>query len=153
MAGTSVPTVLPALHAMFRDVMPPRFAVYLGDPPGGDIPDAYVAVAYGGDDRPGVVGAQSVGTQQNWTQVSAEEFMVWCTISRADGEQRADRNLAKVREYLDVCMDALRADRTVRGSITPPGVADLGTYEWSIEDGGGVCTVMFTVNVTARWVV
>ena len=143
-----VPVVV-ALQDIVTAALPAGFAVSVGQPPGGDVPAQYAAVAYGGDDRAGIVGAGNPGRYGN--EESAEAFNVWCTISTASGDQLGAAQLGITNGLYIPVAAAIRANRQLNGAVPPPGLASLGTYEWTVDDGGQIATVFFQVEVVAPW--
>lgn len=150
MPGSSAPIVAPAVHAMFRDALPAGTSLYLG-PPKGDLPDRYVAVMYAGDDRPGVQGFGRPNQMANYTDADAEEFLLWCTISAATGDQDAIATMALTNELFALCVAALKADRHCRETVVAPGFAALDNYEWQAERDGDIVTVFFAIKVRQEW--
>lgn len=147
MARSLVPQVIPALRAAFAAVLPAGFATSTGPPPGGDVPADYLAVAYGGDGRPAVSGRRVIVGHA----ATPEEFGVWCTLSCAGGDQDGAALLAHADALFQSLLEVLATNRSLGGVIVPPGFADLGTFEWVIEEGGDVVTVFFSVNCIVRF--
>lgn len=147
MAQTLVPQVCAALYAVAQDAVAsqdPPVTVYLGQPTGGDIPARYVAVAYAGEEDRGVSGAR---IRQTHSEHWAEEFDVWCSVSTAAGDENGPQQLADTDALYSVVAAAFEADRTIGGLLVGNGRAELGAYEWTVEQGGAVATVFFTVHV------
>jgi len=150
---STVPGVITALRTLFAAVLPAGFpALFIGPPPGGDVPDRYVCVAYGGDDRPGVIGTARRPEYGNTGDVGSEAYGVWCAVSTASGDQDAAAQMAVTDGYFQTCVAAVRANPKLGGVLQAMGSADLGPFEWSIEDGGNIATVFFQVVVDAGWV-
>lgn len=147
MAQTLVPQAVARLHtlaaAAVAAVQPP-VSVFLGEPTGGDIPAAYVAVAYAGEEVRGVAGQR---VRQTSSEHWAEEFDVWCTVSTSTGDENAPQQLADTDALYHLVANAFEADRQLGGLLLGNGRAELGSYEWTIEQGGAVASVYFTVHV------
>lgn len=152
MTASAVAQVVIALQAKLTAQLPVGFPVSIGAPPGGDIPNRYAAVAYGGDDRAGIVGQGEPGGAGNPTERSAETFGVWCTISAASGDVDGAGILATVDGLFQPVATSLRVDRQLGGLIVPPGLAEMGPYEWTVDDGGQIATVFFQVVCRLWWV-
>lgn len=152
MPRSVVPQVIPALAAYMDAVLGSDVAVSIGPPPGGDIPAKYVAVAYGGDDRAAVTGVGVDVGGYNPGEFFAENFEVWCTVSTASGDQNGAAQLAVTQGIFDQIQDAIDANPKLGGILVNESILSLGGFEWSIEDGGAVCTVFFTLLVQARWI-
>lgn len=150
MRGTSVPQVVAALSALWTPIVKP-VRTYVG-PPAGDIPDAYLAVAYGGDDRPGVVGFGKAG-MTNYRDSRSEEFGIWCTASTATGDQSGQSRMDATAALYTLAVDAIHNDRSLGGVVAPPGFADVDTFEWTIEEDGTIATVFFAIKVRQEWFV
>lgn len=147
MPYTSVAVVVPRLVELFTAALPTNFAVSTGPPPGGDVPAEYLAVAYGGDGRPAVSGGRAVVGHG----ATPETFGVWCSLSVASGDQDGAATMERADALFQVLLAVLATNRSLGGLITPPGYADLGQFEWVIEEGGDVCTVFFTVSCIVRF--
>lgn len=145
MRATSVPQVVAALKALWTPIVRP-VQCYVG-PPAGDVPDAYLAIAYGGDDRPGINGFRKPYEMGNYTDGRAEEFSVWCTASTATGDQDGLSRMDATNAILALAGDAIQADRHLGGVVPAPGFADVDSYEWTVEEDGTIATVFFTVKV------
>lgn len=145
MRGTSVPEVVGALKTLWTPIVRP-VQTYVG-PPAGDIPDAYLAIAYGGDDRPGIVGFGKPYAQGNYTDARAEEILLWCTASTATGDQSGQSRMDATAAIFTLAVDAIQADRHLGGVVRAPGFADVDTFEWTIEEDGSIATVFFQVKV------
>lgn len=127
------------------------FRTYIGNPAGqGDLPNAYCAVAYGGDDRPGVVGARDARLAYGNDTVG-DRWLVWVTISKASGDVDPVGLLSDVEDAMDAFDDALEADKTLGGLLQADGRAEVSTHEWIVEDAGNVVSVFFQVDVQRRW--
>lgn len=151
-AVTSVPAVVLALRDLWQPIADANdVPLSVGVPPGGDVPDRYLAVAYGGDDRPGIVGRAVQPTMGNPGQQAAEEFSVWCTLTASSGDQDAAALMGQVAAWFALLGAALRANRQLSGAVIQPGYADLANYEWQLEQGGQITTVFFVVDVIQRW--
>jgi hypothetical protein len=132
-------------------VIPLGIPTYLGNPAGqGDLPDAYCAVAYGGDDRPGVTGARDARLAYGNDTVG-DRWLVWVTISKASGDVDPIGLLTTVEAAMDAFDDGIDADHTLGGLLKADGRADVGSHEWIVEDAGNVVTVFFQVDVQRRW--
>lgn len=149
MRVTSVPQVTAALVALWKPLVAP-VRVSVG-PPVGDLPDKYLAVAYGGDDRPGVVGFGKPNIMANPKDARAEEFTLWCTASTASGDQSGQSRMDSTAALFALAADALGADGHLGGAVVAPGIAQLDTYEWVVEDEGTIATVFFAVKVLQEW--
>jgi hypothetical protein len=126
----------------------PPVTVYLGEPTGGDIPHQYVAVMYAGPDRPAVLGSRQRQTHsEHW----AEEFDLWVSVSTASGDENGPAQMADTEALFALVVDALAADRSCGGVVPLPGLAEYGSYEWTVEQGGSVATVFFTMHVRHVW--
>lgn len=159
MSITCVPQVVRALFDMFDaakpstvDGQPIYVSTSIGPPPGGDIPTEFLAVAYGGNDRPGVMGVAIDAGNHNTGEYSAEDFDVWVTISTVSGDQDGDAQMLVTQTIFDACADALAANPKLSGVLKGESTAAVGTAEWVVEDGGSLCTLFFTVLCRARWV-
>lgn len=152
MPRSIVPQVLPALAALFRSTVDASVAVSLGPPPGADIPAKYVAVGYGGDDRAGVTGTGVDDAGYNTGEFFAENIEVWCTVSTASGDQSGEAQLAVTQGIFDQLQAAIDADPKLDGLLVNESRMTAGGFEWTIDDGGAVCTVFFIVLVEARWI-
>jgi hypothetical protein len=144
-----------ALADVARLAVPAGVPVSIGPPTGHDIPTEYIAVAYGGDDRPGVQGSARSSDLANPGESGSELFGVWCTISTASGDERSDITGARASEIYGLIVSALRQpeNRTLNGVLVGGGYADVGTYEWLFENGGQIATVFFQVMIDVRWTV
>jgi hypothetical protein len=135
----------------------PRWPTYVGNPgASGDLPDRYIAVGYGGDDRPGIVGQAEMGlSRQNGT--SGHRWQVWCTASCASGDLNTQARLDEVENVMDEFEERLEVNRGLAlADGTDPmlvagGMASVAAHEWTIEDDGTVATVFWTVEVLVRW--
>lgn len=145
MRGTTVPQITQALKALWTPAIAP-VACYVG-PPAGDIPDAYLSIAYGGDDRPGIVGFGKPYSMGNYTDARAEEVLVWCTASTATGDQSGQSRMDATAALFTLAVDAIQADRHLGGVVPAPGFADVDTFEWTVEEDGSVATVFFQIKV------
>ncbi len=145
MRATTVPQVVAALKTLWTPIVRP-VQCYVG-PPAGDIPDAYLSIAYGGDDRPGVIGFSKPYSMGNYTDARAEDILVWCTISTATGDQSGQSRMDATNTILGLAVDAIQADRHLGGVVQSPGFADIDTFEWTVEEDGTVATVFFQVKV------
>lgn len=130
----------------------PYVSTSVGPPPGGDIPSAYLAVAYGGDDRASITVNVVEDTSYNMTQHSAEDFEVWVTISTASGDQDGAAQMLVTKGIYTLCASALVANPTLSGVLKGESRAQVGSSEWVIDEGGAVATLFFTVLCRARWV-
>jgi len=134
-----------------RDILvatlPANFPVSVGEPPGGDIPSEYAAVAYAGQDRPDVMGASRIPDWGNRGQQTGEAFDVWCAISTAGGDQDGAAQLTITDGYFQTVAAAINADESLAGLIPAGGTATVGSYEWFVDEGGSVATVFFQVAV------
>lgn len=146
-----VPDAVAAVYALVRAAVPVDVPVSVGMPPGGDVPQHYVAVAYAGSDRPGVSGADDPRPGDNTGVFSVEDFEVWCTVSTASGDQNAVAQMAKTDALYQAIRGALRGSPSLSGLLANGSVARLSSYEWFLEDGGQIATVFFSVRVIARW--
>lgn len=151
MSHKAIRDVVAYLHTQFRAALDQSIAVTIGVPPGGDVPDAYVAVAYGGDDRAGITGVEIVDEGQNTGEFEGQDATIWCTISTASGDQDALAQMDATQDIFEECADILRADARFGGLLKGESTSSVGTYEWVIEDGGQVATLFFAVLVKARW--
>lgn len=143
MAESLVPQALARMHSVVVGALP-KLNVYMGGPTGGDVPAKYAAVGYAGDDRAGVNGTRD----RNPTGVGyREQFSIWCAASTASGDQNAARQMQDTDAIFQTMSAALAADRNLGGLLAPPGHADLGSFEWTIEQGGEIATVFFEVVV------
>jgi hypothetical protein len=132
-------------------VKPLGLPTYIGNPAGqGDLPNAYCAVAYGGDDRPGVTGARDARLAYGNNTVG-DQWFVWVTISVASGDVDPVGLLSDVEDAMDAFDDALRANRTMGGLLLADGRAEMLTHEWAVEDAGNVATVFFLIDIQRRW--
>lgn len=124
---------------------------YVGNPAGqGDLPDAYGAVAYGGDDRPGIIGGRGRDLAYG-NDTIGDRWFVWCTISKASGDSNPAVLLDAVEDLLDLFDTALRADIHLGSLLKADGRADMATHEWTVEDAGNIVTVFFQIDVIRRW--
>jgi len=139
------------LHTTWNDVLPQDVALSIGVPPGGDVPAAYVAIAYGGDDRAGITGSAFADDGANTGEHSAQDVSIWCTISTASGDQNALAQMDITQGIYDSLVDALNVDWRFGGLLKGESIAGIGNFEWILEDGGQVATLFFTVVVQARW--
>lgn len=146
MRGTSVPAIVAALKTLWTPLVAP-VACYVG-PPAGDVPDSYLAIAYGGDDRPGVIGFGKPYMLGNYTEGRAEEFGVWCTASTATGDQSGQSRMDATATLFTKAVDAVNSNRTLAGAVPAPGLVDVDTFEWTIEEEGTIATVFFLIKVT-----
>lgn len=147
MAQTFVPQALARMYQVAAGALP-AMAVYLGGPTGADVPDRYAAVGYAGDDRAGVSGARVRNPHsEHW----AEEFVVWCAVSTASGDQDPGVQLAQTESLYQTMVAALAADRTLGGLLLGGGYVEPGGYEWTVEGGGEVATVFFEMNVAVAF--
>lgn len=146
---STVPAVLTALVALWTPIVPAGVAICLGPTPGGDIPADYVTVGWADDGLPSVTGRGLPSDLGNSPQASAEEYGVWCAVSTSSGDELAAVRMARVDATFQTLVAAVRANRTLLGAILPPGLADVGSFQWQIEQGGQVVTVYFQVEVTA----
>lgn len=145
MRGTTVPAVVLALKTLWTPLVRP-VQTYVG-PPAGDLPDAYLAIAYGGDDRPGIIGYGKPYEGGNYTDARAEEFGVWCTVSTATGDQSGQSRMDATAVIFTKAIDAIQGDRSLGGVVPAPGFADLDGFEWTVEEEGTVATVFFQIKV------
>lgn len=126
-------------------------STYVGSPAAeGDLPPAYAAVAYGGDDRPGISGLADDRLAYGNDTVG-DRWLVWHTISKASGDYGPIELLSDVEDLMDAYTDALEADETLGGLLKADGKAVLSTHEWTVEDAGNIATVFFQVDVVRRW--
>lgn len=141
-----------ALKAMVDSAVAPLgFTCYVGNPAGqGDLPNAYCAVAYGGDDRPGIVGGRDMRLGYGNDTVG-DKWSVWLTISKAGGDVDPVGLLSDVEDAFDEFDEALTLDRHLGTLLKADGRADVGQHEWTVEDAGNVATVFFQVDVQRRW--
>jgi hypothetical protein len=152
MPQSTVPAVLTNLVTLFTANAPAGVPVSLGSTPGGDIPADYVTVGWAGDDLPSVDGRSRPTELGNPGQVAAESYVVWCSVSTSSGDELAAARIARTDAIFQALVAALRGNRTLMGALTPPGMADVGSFQWTIEEGGQVATVYFQVDVDAGWV-
>ena len=145
MRGTSVPQVVAALKTLWTPLVRPT-QCYVG-PPAGDIPDSYLSICYGGDDRPGIVGFGKPFEMGNYTDARAEEFSVWCTASTATGDQSGQSRMDATNVIFGLAVDAIQADRHLGGVVPAPGFADVDGYEWTVEEDGSIATIFFQIKV------
>lgn len=145
MRGTTAPQVVAALSTLWTPLVRP-VQTFVG-PPAGDIPDSYLAICYGGDDRPGIIGFAKPYEGGNYTDARAEEFSVWCTASTATGDQSGQSRMDATNAILGKCVDAIQGDRSLGGVVPAPGFVDMDNFEWTIEEDGTIATVFFTVKV------
>lgn len=159
---STVAGVMVALHELWAPLMAAhdsRRVVYLGPPSGGDVPQRYTAIGYAGgepgNERPAVVGRGRPPEMGNRGQQSSEEYDLWCAVASGTGDE-GDAALMEVMGLTDaafqVLAEAVRINRTLGGVLKGGSLADIGRFEWSFTDGGGICTVFFTVQVDAGWV-
>jgi hypothetical protein len=147
MTQSYVPQVLARMLTVARTALPDT-DVFLGEPPGGDIPHQYASVAYAGAERAGVSGARAVNPHsEHW----AEQFTVWCCVSTATGDQDAAAAITDTNALFLPWSEAIVADRTLGGLLTGGGYADLGSFEWFMESGGEIATVFFEVFVAVQF--
>ncbi len=155
MSRTVVPQATQAIFDLFHAATRghnPYVATSVGPPPGGDIPDAYLAVGYGGDDRASVTVNVLEPDSYNRSEHSAEDFEVWCTISTAGGDQNGAAQMVVTQGIYNVCASALIASPTLNGVLKGEGLAQVGSAEWVIDEGGAVVTLFFTGMCRARWI-
>ena len=145
MRATSVPQVVGALKALWTPAVKP-VQVFVG-PPAGDIPDSYLSICYGGDDRPGIIGFGKPYEGGNYTDARAEEFALWCTASTATGDHDGQSRMDATNTIFSQAVDAIHDDRSLGGVVPAPGFADVDQFEWTIEEDGSIATVFFTVKV------
>lgn len=140
------------LKAMMDTAMTGRgYTTFIGSPNAeGDIPSAYAAVGYGGDDRPGIVGAADDRLAYG-NNTTGNRWLMWCTISKAIGDVDPIGLLSDVEDALDAFTDLLDADERLGGMLLVDGRAVLATHEWTVEDSGNIATVFFQVDITQRW--
>lgn len=139
------------LHDQFKAVVPSDVAVSIGEPPGGDAPMKYVAVAYGGADRPGIIGTDQPDEGQNTGEFTNEDASIWCTISTASGDQNAAAQMQATQDIYELLAPVVLNDSKLGGLLQAESYARLGLFEWYPEEGGSVATLFFTVEVSARW--
>lgn len=145
MRATTIPDVVRALKALWVPLVAP-VRVSVG-PPVGDLPDRYLAIAYGGDDRPGIIGVGKPVPGMNYTDARGEEFVIWCTASTATGDQDGMKRMDATAAVLGVATNAVLLDPHLGTAVRAPGTADIGEIEWTVEDEGSVATVFFQVRV------
>lgn len=159
MPQSTVPAVLTQLQATFAAAVAPLAAADsavpcpIGPNPGSDIPADYVTVGWASDDLPSIVGGFRPTTLGNPGQVSSERYSVWCSVSTSSGDELGALRVARTDTLFQAMVAALRANRNLSGAILPPGMADVGNYQWTIEAGGQIATVAFEVVVDAAMVV
>jgi len=141
-----------ALASIFAGVAPAGCPVSVGPPPGGDVPASYIAVGYGGDNTPSVVGVNEQPDMGNWGAQAKERYGVWCVVSTSSGDELGAARLAATSTIYETLVTAVRANRTLNGAIRSPAVADVGPFTWTIEEGGMVATVAFQVLLDVPWV-
>lgn len=147
MRTSTVPGVVRALKTLWAPVAAPLKAKVSVGPPTGDVPDKYLAIAYGGDDRPGIVGNGLPVPGMNPSDARGEEYTVWCTVSTATGDQDGLKRMDATYAVYDAAMNALLNDPHLGGAVLAPGWVEAGELEWVIEDDGGIATVFFGVRV------
>jgi hypothetical protein len=147
-----VPQVIPAVHALMASAVDSDVYVLIGPPGGANVPDKYVAVGYGGDDRAGVTGTGVEVPGYNTGEFWAENIEIWCTVSTASGDQDGAAQLAETQAIFDLVQDAVDADPKLGGLLVNESRMTAGGFEWTIDDGGAVCTVFFVLLIEARWI-
>lgn len=138
-----VDSIVPALDE--------HWPTYVGSPASGqDIPPRYIAVGYGGEDRPGITGVANRADSRNQL-TTGHRWVVWCTASCSSGDVDPLARLNEVEDVFDAFEDALEADRTLGGLLQAGGLASMSAYEATMENDGQVATVFWTVEVWVRW--
>lgn len=150
---TSIPAALGGafdLVAAALVVPKPDVTVYFGPMPITDPPRTYVVVGYSEDEDQSSVQGQTQrfggeGTPQ-------EDYGIACYVSTWDGDGDDMRSkLTETAAVYDIVTAAVRADRTLKGAIQPPGLAELGAFSWSLEqyEDGASAYVEFEIRVTS----
>lgn len=154
MAGqTTIPAALGGafdLVVAALAVPKPDVAVYFGPMPITDPPRTFVVVGYSEDEDQSSVQGQTQryggeGTPQ-------EDYAISCYISTLDGDSDDLRSkLAETAAVYDIVTGAVRADRTLKGAIQLPGLAELGAFSWSLEqyEDGASAYVEFEIQITS----
>jgi len=150
-AEATLSLILPLKH-IFAKSLPQNFPLFVGPPPGGDVPSEYAAVAYGGDDRPDILSTPTVPDWGNRTEQHKEEISIWNCVSTASGDQDGYKQMKATADYLQTIGTELKKDPTLGGVIDAGGYASLGAHEWMLDNGGQIATVFFLVVITLPWV-
>lgn len=140
------------VHHLFAVALPENFSLFVGQPPGGDLPAEYAAVMYGGEDRPDATARSQPAQWGNRTDFFSEEIEIWCCISTASREQDGRAQAQVTQNYLKAVRDEVKKDPTLGGTIDAGGFATIGSHEWLIDNGGQIATVFFQVLITLNMV-
>lgn len=155
---TTVRNVIPALFTLMTNALKGKASdgsdvpVFL---PGNgvDVVNEFAAIAYAGPDgtRPGVAGQMSRSPMGNLA--TAEDVIINCALSAATGDDDAGlTQLALVASWYDYINAAILLDVHLSNTVPPPGMVEIGPYEWYPSDeGGSSMTVLFGVHVAGVW--
>jgi hypothetical protein len=154
MAGnTSIPAAINGAYDLVvsaLSVAKPDVTVYYGPMPVTDPPRTFVVVGYSEDEDQTAI----QGTTERWggEGTPAEDYAIACYVSTWDGDSDDLRTkLTDTAAVYDVITAAVRADRTLKGAIQPPGLAEIGTFSWVMDqlEDGAVVQVAFDIHVTS----
>jgi hypothetical protein len=149
--ATSVPGVLNGIFDLFTSALSgpqPDVAVYYGPMPITDPPRTFVVVGFSEDEDQSFVNGNT--ERYGSEAMPSEEFALACYVSTWDGDTDDLRpKVAETAVVYDLLTAAVRADRSLNGSIKSPGLAELGGFSWAmdqLEDGAAV-RVAFEVRI------
>src|ERR1700754_1567232 len=128
-------------------IRPDGWQTFIGSPSAVEIPPAYIAVAYGGDDRPGVTGQASMAESYE-PNASGHTWWVNCTASAYTGDVQPLQRLIDVEDVFDAFETVLAANRYLPDDNGSPllvggSFAQLAQHDWQIEPDGNVGTVFW----------
>jgi hypothetical protein len=113
----------------------------------------FAAVAYNGPDgnRPGVAGLTTRSSMGNLT--TNEDVIINCCLSAATGDDDVMlETFALVAGWYDLIVTAILADVHLAGTVPPPGMVEVGPFEWYPSDqGGSSMTVLFGIHIAGAW--
>lgn len=151
--ATSVPAALNGAYDLVSSALSgpkPEVTVYYGPMPVTDPPRTYVVIGYSEDeDQSAIVGETS---RFGGEGAPMESYAISCYVNTWDGDSDDLRpKMTDTAAVYDLLTAAVRADRTLNGAIKQPGLAEIGGFNWIIdqlEDGAAV-TVEFEIRVTS----
>jgi hypothetical protein len=154
MAGaTSVPLALAGAYDLIVSALSgpkPDVAVYFGPTPVTDPPRTFVVVGYSEDEDQSSIEGNTDRFGGEGTPM--EDYTIACFVSTWDGDSDDLRQkLLDTAAVYDLVTAAVRADRTLGGSIKPPGLTEIGGFSWVLDqlEDGAVCQVEFQIRVTS----
>lgn len=151
--STSIPAAINGAFDLVSSAMSvalPNVTVYYGPMPVTDPPRTIVVVGYSEDEDQTAV----QGTTERFGGEGApmEDYAITCFIQTLDGDSDDLRSkMTETAAAYDVITAAVRADRTLRGAIQPPGLAEIGGFSWVMDqlEDGAYAQVSFEIKVTS----